>query len=160
MSFWTIFRDGIRSSVQGFLLIDPATGQPVTPLTDAQMRASAMPVTAGQLTTATATIANGQSLSDAVDLGLMRIGRIVMPEVASGWTAADLTMQTSHDGVTWSNQYDDSRVEYQIKVDAGHSQWVPLDKMMSVRFVKFRSGTAAAPVPQAADRSIILVLVP
>jgi len=58
-----------------------------------------------QRTTKTATIAQGASLSDAVDTGGLTILSILMPAT---WDAAVLTFQGSLDGVTYGNVYDES----------------------------------------------------
>jgi len=51
----------------------------------------------------TATIANGASLSDALELDGHSVLRIAMP---AAWTAADLTFQVSDDaGTTFRNVY-------------------------------------------------------
>lgn len=189
------------------VLIDPVTGLPVGatgatpqtvtgPLTDAQLRAAAVPVagsaSAGsvptlpplsvsgiddaglkrhlrtnadgalqvvstQITSVTATIANGASVSADIDLGTARLGRIAMP---AAWTAADLTLITSHNGGDWNPLYDKDGAEYTIKAAGARSALIPLSDMLSVRYLRIRSGTSAAPVNQAAARSIVLVLVP
>ena len=121
--------------------------------------AGQVPVTTGQITTITATIASGASLSGNIDLGTARLGRIVMP---AAWTTADITLQTSFDGVTWSvdSLYDKDGAEYTIKAAAARSVLIPLADMLSVRYLRVRSGTLALPVVQAAARSLVLVLVP
>lgn len=118
------------------------------------------PVTVGQITSTTTTIASGQSVSGNIDLGLMRLGRIVMPTTASGWDAANLTLQTSHDGVTFNNLHDKDGAEYTITATSGRSILVPLADMLSVRYFRIRSGTSAAAVNQTASRTLTLVLVP
>lgn len=158
----------IWSALSGTLAVSgPATNAeirasalPVTgPLTDALLRASAVAVTAGQITTATATIASGASITGNIDLGLMRLGRIMMP---AAWTSANITLQTSPDGVDWTSTglYDATGAEYTITAAAGRSILVPLSDMLSVRYLRIRSGTSGTPVAQAAARSITLILVP
>ena len=144
-----------------YTIATDAAGNPAgVGLTDAQLRATPVPVSAGQITAVITTIASGASVSGDIDLGLMRLGRIVMPTVAAGWTAANLTLQTSHDGADWNNLHDATGTEYTITAAAGRSILVPLADMLSVRYLRIRSGTAAAAVPQAAARSLTLVLVP
>jgi len=139
------FPRDLRTDTQGNLRVIPNSG-------------AAFPVSAGQITTTTATIAINQSVSDDIDLGLMRLGRIVIP---AAWDAANITLQTSHDGVTWSTGlYDATGTEYTITAAASRSIIVPLVDMLSVRYLRLRSGTIATPVAQTAARSIILVLVP
>lgn len=146
------------------VLIDALTGLPVAApgangLTDTQLRAAPVPVTTGQITSITATIASGASVSGDLDLGTARLGRIAMP---AAWTAADLTLQTSHDGTagSWNSLYDKEGAEYTIKAAQARSMLIPLSDMLSVRYLRIRSGTSAAPVTQAAARSLLLVLVP
>jgi hypothetical protein len=110
-----------------------------------------------QIATATATIANGASLSGAVDLGTARLAKINMP---AAWTAAVLTFQTSSDGVTYRDLYDSSGTEISYTVAASRSVIVSLADWIGTRFVKVRSGTAAAAVNQGADRALELVAVP
>ena len=126
-------------------------------LTNDELRASAVPVTTSQITTTTTFIAVNGSLSAAVDLGTTRLGRIAMP---TAWNAANLTLQTSADGVTFQNLYKDDGTEYSITAAASREIIVNLADMLSVRYLKIRSGTYALPVVQTADRSLTLVLVP
>lgn len=153
----------IRTDADGKVFVIPTDsgGTPIEPgLTDAELRAAAVPVTVGQITTTTATIASGQSVSGNVDLGLMRLGRIVMPTVASGWNTANLTLQTSHDGVTFNDLHEKDGTEYAIVAAAGRSIIIPLADMLSVRYLRIRSGTSTAAVNQSAARVLALVLVP
>jgi hypothetical protein len=114
-------------------------------------------VSVGQITAVTATIDINQSISADIDLGLMRLGRIAMPGT---WVAADLTFQTSHNGADWNNLYDKDGAEYTVKAAASRSMLIPLSDMLSVRYLRIRSGTSAAPVNQTASRTLTLVLVP
>lgn len=108
--------------------------------------------------TATATIANGQSLSDAVALGTGFPAALQLP---AAWTAAALTFQGSVDGgATYGNIYDDG-VERTIA-----SASVVADRILSLdqrdwhglTHIKIRSGTAAAAVNQGASRAIVVGL--
>jgi hypothetical protein len=105
----------------------------------------------------TATIANGASLSGAVDLGRYRLARI---EMSAAWTAAAITFQVSRDGVTYYNLYDKTGTEYSVTTDASRGVIIPLTDFLGVQFLKVRSGTAGAAVNQAAERVLNLVLVP
>lgn len=103
-----------------------------------------------------ATIANGASLSDAVDI---TAGLLIAIQMPAAWTAAVLTFQASHDGVTFADVYDSAGAERSVTVAAGRH--VTLDTAnFGMRFVKVRSGTAAAPVNQGAQRVLQLVTVP
>lgn len=105
----------------------------------------------------TATIANGASLSDAVDLNTGALFGIVMP---SDWTAASLTFQVTFDGTTFVNLYDTAGNEItwtaavsQYLQDAAPAKW------FGVRAVKVRSGTSGTPVNQGGARSLTLITV-
>jgi len=121
-----------------------------------QSPAAPQPVGNAELATATATIANGESLSAAVDLGTGRLAGIVMP---AAWTAANLTFQTSPDGVTWRDRYDWLGGEVTVVAAAARSIQVNLADWLGVRFLKVRSGTSGTPVNQGAERVLTLVLV-
>lgn len=101
-----------------------------------------------------AVIANGASLSGAVDLGRNTLVGIVMP---AAWTAANLTFQVSADGVTYSDLYDNTGTEKSVTAAAGRFIFtVPAD-WVGIRFVKVRSGTAAAAINQGAARTLQLI---
>jgi hypothetical protein len=106
----------------------------------------------------TATIANGQSLSGAVDLGTNRLFAIVMPAAMTG---TSLTFQASHDGSTYNNIYGDDGNELTYTTAA--SRYVVVSspaKWVGVRYLKIRSGTSGAPSAEGAARSLIVVAVP
>lgn len=105
----------------------------------------------------TATIANGASLSDALDLGTLRPGRLVMP---AAWTAAAISFDVSADGVTYGPLYDQYGVEVSISsANAVASRQIVLDPplFLSVRYLKVRSGLNGAAVNQGAARAIGIV---
>lgn len=106
--------------------------------------------------TFTATIANGQSLSGAVDLEGMMPAWAVMP---AAWTAAGLTFQGSFDGTNFFNLYD---LTAEISAtSAAASVAIQLNEIadLGLHSLKIRSGTAAVPVAQGAERVITLVMV-
>lgn len=97
----------------------------------------------------------GQSLSDQIDLGGLRMFRLNMP---AAWTAAVITFSVSDDGgTTWQNLCDISGNEITAQAAAAKSICLDPALMASVKLLKIRSGTVAAPVNQAADRTIGLV---
>ena len=113
---------------------------------------------ADQTDTITATIANGASLSDELDLVNHRIVTIFMP---AAWTAANLTFQVAAvTGGTFQDLYDDVGTE--VVVTAAVSRAIGVDlvagALASPRFIKIRSGTTGTPVNQGAARSIVLIL--
>lgn len=106
---------------------------------------------------ADAAIANGESLSAGINLQGGRLVGILMPGT---WTAADLTFQSSLDGSTFADLYDDEGNEVTVVADA--SQFiVPLApaKFLGARYLKVRSGTSGTPVNQGGARTIQLVMI-
>lgn len=108
--------------------------------------------------TATATIANGASLSGAIDLGQARLWAIQMP---AAWTAAALTFQASLDGINYFNLYDNTGTEVSWTVAASQFQFELFPaKWLAIRWLKIRSGTSGVPVNQGGDRVLTVVAVP
>lgn len=99
------------------------------------------------------TIAINTSLSAAVQIygGLPAV--IEMP---AAWTAANLTFQTSGDGVNFFDSYDESGTE--ISVTAAVSRRIRLDPIQwaGIQHIKVRSGTTGVPVVQLAARTLYL----
>ncbi len=93
-----------------------------------------------------ATIANGASLSDGVNLrGAVLVG-VRMPAV---WDAAVLTFQVSMDNVTYLNAYSSAAAEHTVTVSAISTHiWVAPTDFAGYRWLKVRSGTAAVAVNQ------------
>lgn len=94
------------------------------------------------------TIAAGQSLSDAVDCSAGQLVRFNTPD---DWTDAYLTFQVSTDG----NMFDDlykGGTEVSVRIGPGRSVFIDPTGWPSLVFLKFRSGSSAWPVPQAAAR--------
>lgn len=107
-----------------------------------------------------AAIASGTSLSNAVNLGGLRLFGIVMP---SAWNAADLSFQASmNNGTIWNDVYDGNVLtggsEYIISAAA--SRYIVLDPtaFCTITTIRIRSGTAGTPIIQTADRSLQLIL--
>lgn len=105
----------------------------------------------------TATIANGASLSGAINVFGRDIVAIVMP---AGWTAAALTFQASVDGVNYFNVHSSGGTEQSYTVDA--SRYIPVQAgtFAGAQMVRLRSGTAGTPVNQGAQRDIGVVVCP
>ncbi|HET8787010.1 MAG TPA: hypothetical protein VFM38_15355 [Candidatus Limnocylindrales bacterium] len=103
-----------------------------------------------------ATIANGASLSDAIDLDGQVIAAIVMP---AAFTGTALTFQASADGVTYQNVYDDAGTE--LSASVGQAKVIVnksiLESLAALRYVKIRSGSAASPTAEAADRTLTIL---
>lgn len=114
-------------------------------------------VTGSLATEATATIANGESLSGAVDLNGESLWGIIMP---SAWTTAVITFSVSNDNVTYYPlRYNGS--EHQ-QAEAAASVAITIDPVIlnPGRYVKVRSGTSASAVAQGAERVITLLTKP
>lgn len=102
----------------------------------------------------TVTIANGQSLSNAIDVpGHVLVG-IVMPPT---WTSANLTFQGSVDGSTFLNVFVEGGGEFQVTAFANRLIIVDPTRLYGLRSLRVRSGTSGTPVAQTADRVITLV---
>lgn len=106
--------------------------------------------------TQTATIANGASLSGAVNLGGGLLSAIAM---SSSWTAASLSFQASDDGSTWRDVYNDDGTEYTASAAASRHIAIDPSKFSGAQQVKVRSGTTTTPVNQSGgDRALLLVV--
>lgn len=106
----------------------------------------------------TATIANGASLSGAVDLGTLRLFAIQMP---TSWTSANLTFQVSTDGTNYYNLYDDTGTE--VTWTAAASQVIQSSnpgRWLAFQYLKVRSGTSGSAVNQGGARTLTFVAVP
>ena len=106
--------------------------------------------------TKTVTIANGASLSSAVEIGGSIVVGIQTPDT---WTAANLTLQMSSNGTTFNNVYDDAGAEKTITAAAAEYILIqPTSYLGGADAIKVRSGTSGTPVNQGAERIITLVL--
>jgi hypothetical protein len=95
-------------------------------------------------------IAAGQSLSDVIDCSTSPPVRITMP---SGWTApAHLTFQVSSDGVTFGDLVDNAGQEIRVNVVPNTVVRLSAQWITSPVLLRFRSGSSAVPIVQAADR--------
>lgn len=106
----------------------------------------------------TATIANGASLSDVVELPDVAGFYVMGIQMPAAWTAASLTFQGSADGGAYGDVYDVDGTEVTVTTAAG--RYITLDPatLAGLTFLKVRSGTAAAAVAQGAERKITLLL--
>jgi len=111
--------------------------------------------------TTTATIANGASVSGTVDLTDTSLLGFIAP---AAWTTAELNIEVSVDNTNWvtAGVLDGSRsnVSRWSAVTAGAAYSVDVVNMLPYRFVRFRSGTAASPVNQGADRAFTVITRP
>ena len=106
----------------------------------------------------TTTITAGQSLSDAVPLGVKVLVGLSFDE---NWTSptGGVTFQVSSDGVTFQEYYDGvAGTEILVPASAAKSnQFVAMSNINqwgAVKLIKVRSGTAAAPVNQSSTTTI------
>ena len=115
-------------------------------------------VMVGAVTAAAVTIANGQSLSDAVDL--MALGPVVGIITDAAWDANTMTFQGSYDGVTYT---DLRQMGVEVAVPGvAASSMEALDPLqfLPCKYLKVRSGTAANPVPQTGDTVVTIICRP
>ncbi len=103
---------------------------------------------------AQATIANGESLSAAIDVSGKTLLRINMPAT---WTTANLTFQFSADNSTYRNLYKDDGTEYTVTAAASRAIVLDASAFLGVSYIKVRSGTSGAAVNQGGARTIDLV---
>jgi hypothetical protein len=103
------------------------------------------------LITQNVTILSGQSLSGFITLGQTLFVGYIMP---AAWTAANLTFQASTDDSTFFDVFDNFGNEVQHIVDIDRYITLEVSQFPSIRALKIRSGTSAAPVNQGADRTI------
>jgi hypothetical protein len=105
------------------------------------------------------TIASGQSLSPAAQVGEKEIVGVIIP---SSWTAANLTFQGSiDDGATFNNVFDSAGTELTITV--GASRYIVFTESLltafkGIRNLKVRSGTSGVPVNQASAATVQLLV--
>lgn len=114
------------------------------------------PVGSQAVETTTVTIANGESLSGAVDLKGRKLVGIVMP---AAWTSASLTFQASPDGTNYFNLYDGA-TERALTVAASYYSMQNIGDWVGVRYLKIRSGTSGSAVNQGGARVLTLVVQP
>ena len=113
---------------------------------------------ADQIHLKTVMIANGASLSDAVDLYGFTVKALLVP---AAWTAAPVSFAASFDNGSFGDCFNQEGAEYMINI--GASRLIPLSLSAlfdAGRYFKLRSGTAAVPVNQGAARILTLLLVP
>lgn len=105
--------------------------------------------------TTTVAILSGQSLSAPASFGAQTLLRVA---VSAGFTGTAITFQTSSDGVTYGDLYDELGAVYTLVVAASRVVFISPGPLVGVGFIKFRSGTPAAPTAQAADTILSCVL--
>lgn len=115
-------------------------------------------VVPGQLSTVTVTIANGASLSDQADLGagMSLVG--ILPDSAWDTNVMSFTVATASGG-TFNPLYTAAGTEVVTgSIVASRQHAVDPVDFLSSRYIKVRSGTAAAAVNQAGATVITLIV--
>jgi hypothetical protein len=104
----------------------------------------------------TTRIASGQSLSGPVWVGNHALTALRVP---AAWTAAPITFQSAIDvsAGPWFDLYDATGVEVTAAADASRHVPLAVFALRGLLWLRLRSGTAAAPVNQGADRDLVLV---
>jgi len=97
-------------------------------------------------------IAAGESLSDALDCSAGRIVKLTMPKE---WDYADITFQTSSDGVGFNDIMRPDGQEVMCTVFAG-TAIIGMD--LPVGFLKIRSGTRDRPIEQDEIRTFAVAI--
>ena len=116
--------------------------------------------TLGNRTALTATIANGASVSNAVDVRDASLLGFFAP---AAWTAAALQFEASADGSTnWVPITDSagSAVGSFSALTALYAYALDPVAMLPWRYIRLLSGTVATPVNQAADRVFTIITRP
>jgi len=102
------------------------------------------------------TILAGESLSNSLHL----YGDLpAMLEMPPTWDTAALTFRHSYDGGTFQNLYTPSGEEVIFPVAAACNFAFSTALFSGAQYLQLRSGTAAVPVNQTADRVIYLNLI-
>ena len=103
-----------------------------------------------------AVIASGASVSGDLNLGGRILVGIAMP---AAWTAASITFEVSPDrGTTWLDMYDITETEMAISPVVDNYYAIDPLQFLGVNHLRIRSGTAATPVNQGAERTVTLML--
>lgn len=112
----------------------------------------------------TVTIAAGQSLSDALNLSrfvsdegvVLKDPDFIGLYIPSAWETADITLQSSEDGITYYNVQDAAKNEYVIEAEAGALITLDPNAFRALKYVKFRSGKKASAIAQTYEITLEL----
>jgi hypothetical protein len=111
-------------------------------------------------TSVTLTIASGASVSGSLDTANTDLIGFLSP---AAWTTAGLTLEVSIDNSSWLATVFDSfgiAINYYSSLTASAAYNVDFANLLPFRYVRFRSGTGAAPVNQAAARTFTALVRP
>lgn len=100
------------------------------------------------------TIANGASLSGAAAINRGTLVGIILPT----FTLASLSFQVSEDGVSFREAFDESNTAIAVAASVGDRYVAAPTSLQGAAVLKIRSGTAAVPVVQLADRVVALIV--
>lgn len=81
---------------------------------------------------------------------------LVSIQMPATWATADLTLQASMDGVNYFDVYKADGTE--LVISAAQQRMIRLNEFQTWPYIKLRSGTAATPVNQTAERTLLLDL--
>ena len=107
--------------------------------------------------TRSVTVANGASLSGALDVGDYTIVGVITD---SAWDTNALTFQASADGVNFFNLYNEGTEVNFAGTVASTYHIIDPALMFGVRSIKVRSGTGATPVNQVGATVVTVIMRP
>lgn len=98
-------------------------------------------------------IPSGASISSDIDISNFQPLSI---NTSAAWTAAQITLQVSRDGVNWYDVFYDNGDE--VKIEAAANRHIGLNApVVWLQYLRLRSGTSDTPVNQSALRTIYIV---
>lgn len=139
--------DGIKTQLPAGAATQATLAQVLTALQGTLNTSVTPPVS----TRTALTIAAGTSLSTSTNLSGRSLIRLT---IGASWTAADLTVQLSADGVTWSDLYDEYGTPYTLKAAANRVVFITPGPLLAVNWLRLRSGSPSAPVNQTSDATV------
>ena len=104
----------------------------------------------------TCTIPSAQAVSDAIDVRGYSVVGVLLP---AAWTAASLTFQGSADGSNFGYLSDSTGAEISV-ASPGATKLVNFSAswFQACGWIRLVSGPNAAVIPQAASRSLVVIL--
>jgi hypothetical protein len=104
----------------------------------------------------TTTILAGQAVSSSVNLTTGSLALLMSPDA---WTPANISFLISEDNISFKNLFDGNGVEILRPMGAGRGFIVDQSLTAAALYLQIRSGPAANPVVQDADRTFVCVLI-
>ncbi len=94
-------------------------------------------------------------IKDSLSEAIATRGKYLGVMIPSTWATADITFQVSNDGGHFLDLYDASGAEISYTPDAGYASSLASiqDAIYPFQYVRFRSGTSAAPVVQGLEKA-------